>query len=80
MDAHKASETASLLIGAILGVLVQQGLIPQDYAPAIQSLAGGLIAYALGRIYSKLANGQTPFRPVPKPTSPPALGPTQGVK
>lgn len=64
MDVHKASETASLIVGAILTVLVQQGYIPSDIANTVQSIAGGLIAYAAARIYHKLANGQTPFRPV----------------
>jgi nitrate reductase NapE component len=59
----RTSEFWTGLVGAILAVFVQQGLVPKEYAEAINQFVAGLIAYALGRIISKTAKpGQVPLQ------------------
>ena len=64
MDALRTSEFWAAVIAALLGVLVQFGILDQQMAQMAQQLAVGLVAVVIGRVCHKAANGAVPFRPI----------------
>jgi predicted membrane channel-forming protein YqfA (hemolysin III family) len=66
LGALRTSELWTSLLAAVLGVLVQQGVITQSAVAPTEQLAAGLIAYVIGRVAHKVTNNAIPFQPKPQ--------------
>ena len=65
METLKTSEFWSAVVVAVLGVFASSGVLPPEVADFAGKLIAGLVAVIVARASHKLANGGTPFKPLP---------------
>lgn len=65
-NALKTSELWTAMLAAVLGVLVQFGVIQQTAVPIVTQTIVGLATYVAGRVAHKVVNGAVPFQPRPR--------------